>query len=135
MARLYPSWIEIPVLDLDRATAFYRDVFGLTDMPKYFEEPDQEIVVLLPSEKELRAPGVSLVKSHLHRPGEGAIVNFHVESHSGFEAAIERIHLMGGEIRGPVMDMGDGVRYVTVRGSEGNPFALSSYEPQSEAET
>lgn len=135
MAKLYPSWIEIPVLDIERATAFYRGVFDLTDTPQYFEEPDQAIVVLLPSEKDMRAPGISLVRSRLHRPSEGAIVNFHVESHNELETAIERIRAMGGEVRGPVKDMGDGVRYVNLRDSEGNPFALSSYEPPEQPES
>ncbi len=129
MASLYPSWIELPVLDLDRATAFYRKIFDLIETPKYLEEPDQEIVVLLPSEKTTRAPGVSLVRSPLHTPGEGAIINFHLESHTVLDITVERIRSNGGDVRGPVRDMGDGVRYVNVRDSEGNPFALSSYEP------
>jgi predicted enzyme related to lactoylglutathione lyase len=38
MPALYPSWIEIPVSDLDRALAFYRAVFALTDTP-FDDEP------------------------------------------------------------------------------------------------
>jgi hypothetical protein len=67
MTVLYPSWIEIPASDLERALAFYRGVFGLTDTPLY-NEPPATIAVLLPSEKSVRNPGVSLVKSPLHKP-------------------------------------------------------------------
>lgn len=50
MPKLYPSWIEIPVADMDRALAFYRAVFGLVDTPLVDEPPDMRIAVLLPSE-------------------------------------------------------------------------------------
>lgn len=128
MPKLYPSWIEIPVADMDRALAFYRAVFGLVDTPLVDEPPDMRIAVLLPSEKEFRSPGVSLVRSALHRPGDGPIVNFHLDRHADLESALERIVALGGEVRAPLVDMGDGVRYVNVRDSEGNPLVLSSYE-------
>lgn len=64
---LYPSWIEIPVADLERALRFYRAVFGLDETPRY-EAPLTQIALLLPSAKELRAPRVSLVLSPSHVP-------------------------------------------------------------------
>ncbi|MCU0493666.1 MAG: VOC family protein [Chloroflexaceae bacterium] len=130
MSPLYPSWVEIPVADLERALAFYRAVFGLTDTPSYDDAPPMRIVVLLPSEKSERGPGVSLVQSPQHVPGGGGGVqiNFHLESHAALERAITTAQAHGGTITAPVVDMGDGVRYVTLRDSEGNPIALSSYE-------
>ncbi|HSL31764.1 MAG TPA: VOC family protein [Anaerolineales bacterium] len=130
MASLYPSWIEIPVADFDRALAFYRAVFELTDTPLYEDEPSMQIAVLLPSDKSTRAPGVSLVRSPQHNPGGGGVqVNFHVDKHAALERALETARRRGGVVLNPIVDMGDGVHYVTLRDSEGNPIAFSSYEP------
>jgi uncharacterized protein len=128
MPPLYPSWIEIPASDLDRAVRFYHAVFELTDTP-IFNEPPARIAVLLPSDKGIRNPGLSLVESPLHKPGaSGAIINFHVDNHQALAEAIQRISEMGGKVDHEVVDMGDGVRYINVLDSEGNRIALSSYE-------
>jgi predicted enzyme related to lactoylglutathione lyase len=100
LAVLYPSWIEIPAADLERALRFYRGVFELTDTPLY-HEPPMQIAVLLPSDKSLRNPGVSLVYSPTHKAGDA----------------------------GPQVKQLGGVRYITLLDSEGNRIALSSYEP------
>lgn len=129
MPALYASWIELPASDLDRAVAFYRAVFGLEETP-FFEEPPAKIALLVASEKEMGKPGVSLVLSPLHQPSSGGvIINFHVDTHSDLDRALQIICTTGGSVEGEVVDMGDGVRYVHVRDSEGNRIALSSYEP------
>lgn len=129
MSILYPSWIEIPVADIQRAQAFYRAVFRLEDTESYFEEPETHIVVLLPSEKSTHRPGVSLVQSPQHQPcHSGVQVNFHVNTHASLETAIDTALHLGGRLAGSVVVMDDGVHYVTLYDSEGNPIALSSYE-------
>lgn len=129
MTALYPSWIEIPAIDLQRALSFYRSVFELTDTPIYDDEPPSRIAVLHPSDKSKRNPGVSLVQSPLHTPCRGGPqINFHVDSHAKLMRALTAVTIQGGSIVAPVVDMGDGVRYVVVRDTEGNTFALSSYE-------
>lgn len=126
---LYPSWIEIPVLDLARARTFYREVFGLAHTPNH-EETGLQIVVLCASNKAEGRPGVSLVQSPHYRPCRyGVLVNFHIGDHGALEAALERVISQGGQVPGPVSVTEDGIRYVTVVDSEGNSFALSSYEP------
>jgi hypothetical protein len=129
MALLYPSWVEIPAHDLDRALAFYRAVFNLEDTP-FYDAADAQIVVLLESDKDARAPGVSLVKSPLHTPSEGgATVNFHVGTHTALAEAITTALAHGGTVKADVVDEGDGQRCVTLIDSEGNTIAISSYEP------
>jgi uncharacterized protein len=129
MTPLYPSWIEIPVNDMHRALAFYRAVFGLTDTPLYDDEPPALIAVLLASDKSVRNPGVSLVKSPLHVVGRGGVVvNFHVGDYTALEAALTQARLHGGTLLQEVQDMGDGVRYVNLLDCEGNAIALSGYE-------
>ncbi|MDQ2691619.1 MAG: hypothetical protein M3Y68_06280, partial [Chloroflexota bacterium] len=60
--------------------------------------------------------------------GGGVQVNFHVDKHVALERALEAARRHGGVVLDPIVDMGDGVRYVNLRDSEGNPIALSSYE-------
>lgn len=129
MTSLYPSWIEIPASDLDRALRFYRAVFGLTDTPLHDDYPPAQIAVLLPSDKSVRMPGVSLVQSPTHIPGSsGPQVNFHVGTHAALTGAITTATEHGGRLMGEVVEIEDGVRYVTLLDSEGNTIALSSYE-------
>ncbi len=128
MITLYPSWIEIPAHDLARALAFYRAVFELTDTPRY-DEPTMQIVVLRASDKSVERPGVSLVRSAEHRPNpSGVLVNFHVGAHANLAAALERAVAHGGALVGPTVELEDGVRYTSLRDSEGNTIAVSSYE-------
>ncbi|HMQ30403.1 MAG TPA: VOC family protein [Chloroflexaceae bacterium] len=130
---LYPSWIEIPVADLERALAFYRAVFGLDETPR-FQDGATQIAVLLPSDKSGRAPGVSLVQSPEHTPGpHGVVVNVHLGDHAALAAAVQAVEQHGGMVDVPLVDDEDGQRYLTVRDSEGNTLALSSYEPPASA--
>lgn len=128
MTTLFPSWIEIPVADLDRALRFYRAVFGLGETPRY-DAPMAQIVVLLPSTKEARAPGVSLVMSPAHVPdAHGMLVNFHLGNHAALDASLQSLERHGGQMLTPLTDEGDGQRFCLVLDSEGNRLALSSYE-------
>ena len=129
MAKLYPSWIEIPVSNLERAMAFYQAVFSLDEIPVYDDYPPARIAVLLPSEKSVQNPGVSLVHSPTHVPSKhGALINFHVGNHTALEKAVEMALANSGSISEPIVDMGDGVKYLVLLDSEGNSIALSSYE-------
>lgn len=133
MAKLYPSWIEIPVHELERAITFYRLVFELDEVPVYNDPPPARVALLLPSEKSVRNPGVSLVQSPAHVPSpHGVWINFHVGDHAALDKAIEIALINAGSIAEPLADMGDGVRYLVLRDCEGNSIALSSYEPLDE---
>ncbi len=130
MTKLYPSWIEIPVNNLERAMAFYRAVFNLDEIPVYEDYPPARIAVLLASEKSVQNPGVSLVQSPTHVPSRhGALINFHVGDHAALEKAVETALAHSGAISEPLVDTGDGVKYLVILDCEGNSIALSSYEP------
>ena len=128
MTKLYPSWIEIPVNDMDRALAFYRAVFELTDTPLYDDEPPALIAVLLPSDKSVHNPGVSLIRSPQHTPSAGGgQINFHIGDYASFNKALEAVKAYGGHIHETV-EMEDGVKYAVLADSEGNTIAISAYE-------
>jgi predicted enzyme related to lactoylglutathione lyase len=128
---LYPSWIEIPVDDLVRASAFYRSVFQLTDTPAYDDpETNARIVVLTPSDKSTGRPGVSLIASPRHHPAaNGVQVNFHVGSHALLELAMSNAATFGSRVSVPIVIDDDGTRYVVLSDTEGNSIAISSWEP------
>lgn len=128
MPNVYPSWIEIPVADIDRAAAFYRAIFELGELARYDEVPATRIAVLRASEKSVQAPGVSLVASPLHTPGKGGvIVNFHLGAHAALDHAIAIAIAHGGTLIQPPTADDEGQRYAVLQDSEGNPIALSSY--------
>lgn len=128
MSGLYPSWIEIPAENLERALSFYRAVFRLTDTPIYDDYPPARIALLLPSDKSHRNPGLSLVHSPKHKPTPyGTQINFHVGSHAKLDKAIEIALANGGTISDPTVELEDGVKYAVLLDSEGNSIALSSY--------
>lgn len=132
MASLYPSWIEIPADDLERAMAFYRAVFELDETPA-FDDPPARIVVLKPSDKHNQRPGISLVQSPLHRPRSGGpVINFHMGDHAALEIALSRVQQCGGTLDQALIDLGDGMRYINLLDCEGNRIALSSYEDPDE---
>ena len=81
----------------------------------YYDEPSTRIVVLLPSDKSVRATGVSLVQSPQHVPRDsGILINFHIGDHATLTTALPMAIAYGGAITAQVVDMGDGVRYVTL---------------------
>lgn len=128
MPNLYPSWIEIPVSDLERAKTFYSAIFDLTDTPLY-DEPPAKIILLLPSDKSVAKPGLSLVQSPVHRPYDGgAVINFHLGNHESLETALKQVVQLGGKLDKALVDTGDGVKYINLLDSEGNRIALSSFE-------
>jgi predicted enzyme related to lactoylglutathione lyase len=129
---LYPSWIEIPVVDLARAAAFYGAVFGLSEVETHaFSEQEQmlEAAVLSASDKPAQAPGVSLVQSSRHQPSAGGVqVNFHVGDHTALARALTIVTEQGGAVVNAVVDAGEGVQYAVVQDTEGNRIALSGYD-------
>ena len=114
------SWIEIPVLDIERAAKFYGQLLNvevsITDMgPRrmatlYFE----------PNEV-----GGSLLQSPDVKPGnQGAHVYLNAGRGSDLEAMIERVRSLGAEIVLPATPMGDDGRFATFRDTEGNLLSL-----------
>ncbi len=131
---LYPSWIEIPVNDLERAAAFYSRVFRIGSVSRHEYDEDgmpMRVVVLLASDKGGRAPGLSLVQSARHVPNENGVqINFHAGEHAMLDRIISEVTGAGGRIAKPAMNMGDGVRYAVLQDSEGNTIAVSAHQAE-----
>jgi uncharacterized protein len=114
------SWVEIPVLDIERAARFYGQLLErevtITDMPPrrmailYFE-PGQV--------------GGSLLQSPDLKPSnQGPHVYLNAGRGSDLEKMIERVRSLGAEIVLPVTPMGDDGRFTSFKDTEGNILSL-----------
>jgi predicted enzyme related to lactoylglutathione lyase len=115
---------EIPVLDLDRAIAFYSAVFETTLSR---EEIDGYDMAMFPVEDEgFRASG-ALVKGDVYIPSvEGCFLYFGVES---IDETIERAIANGGSEMYPKKSNGELGWVAEIKDTEGNRIAL--HEPAS----
>lgn len=115
---------EIPVTDMDRAIAFYEDVFGyrLTH-----EEVDGYDMAFFPRAGE--APGASgaLAKGDVYRPShDGPVIYFDVPD---IDAVIARAEARGSKVLYPKKDIGEAGFVAEIEDSEGNRIALSQVKP------
>ena len=114
------SWIEIPVLDIERAAKFYGQLLNvevtITDvgprrMATLYFEPNEV--------------GGSLLQSPDLKPStQGVQVYLNAGRGSDLEAMIERVRSLGADIVLPVTPMGDDGRFATFRDTEGNILSL-----------
>ncbi|WP_306120941.1 MULTISPECIES: VOC family protein [unclassified Roseitalea] len=113
------SYIEIPVHDLDRATAFYSAVFG-------FELERATIdgyeMALFPHADGRPGASGALVMGDVYEPSEaGAIVYFSV---ADIDRALALATENGAQVLYPKKDIGDQGFVAEIEDSEGNRIAL-----------
>ncbi len=127
------TYVEVPVQDLARASAFYQAVFQVTPASS-FNDGTRDVVVLHHSENEV---GLSLncnPSAPAFTPGAtGPLVYFQADGAlAGF---IQRARDAGGVIIEDRTEMGEGWYYAVLQDTEGNRFALSSEETGAPADT
>lgn len=113
------SYVEIPVNDLDRATAFYRAVFG-------FELERATIdgyeMALFPHAEGRPGASGALVKGDVYEPSKaGAIVYLSV---ADMDRALTLATKNGAQVLYPKKDIGDHGVVAEIEDSEGNRIAL-----------
>lgn len=114
------SWVEIPVLDIERAARFYGQLLErevtITDAP-----PRRMAVLYF----EPGNVGGSLLQSPDLKPGNhGPHVYLNAGRGSDLEEMIERLRSLGAEIIVPVTPMGDDGRFASFKDTEGNILSL-----------
>ncbi len=113
-------WADIPVMDLDRARAFYSAVLQ-ADIPLM---PGMEGVAFLPGDPQSDEVTGDLVKSDNAAPGTGGIT-IYLDSKGDPEGMIERAVAAGGQVAMPVSDMGEMVGFIGFFiDSEGNRIGV-----------
>jgi uncharacterized protein len=113
-------WVDIPVLDLDRAINFYSAVLG---MPVKKEEFPGMALGILPH--EMNDVGGCLFKKEGERPGEhGPLIYFNVQGR--LDQAVTAVQQHGGKVLQPKQDIAPHGYRAIIRDSEGNRVALHS---------
>lgn len=114
-------YFEIPVTDLERAIAFYANVFGY----KFGRmEIDGNEMALFPASDEARGITGALAKGDSYSPGKnGSRVYFSVAS---IEDTLHRVKLAGGSVLYPKTSVGELGSVAEFEDSEGNCIALHS---------
>ena len=113
-------WVDIPVLDLDRAIRFYSAVIG-AQVEKQ-EYPGMAIGSI--PHKDVEAAGCLYLSDAVKPSAEGPLVYLNV--HGRIDEAVEAVEPSGGRVLQPVESIGPfGFRAIFLD-TEGNRMALHS---------
>jgi predicted enzyme related to lactoylglutathione lyase len=117
------GWFDIYVTDMERAVAFYGQVFQQKLEP--IGDPTGETQMMsFPTDMQLYGAGGALVKSNYARPGMGGtLVYFSVEDCATEQS---RVAAAGGKVVRPKFSIGEFGWVTLCEDTEGNMFGLSS---------
>ena len=111
-------WVEIPVLNMERALAFYNAIFRL--QAEVYDDGERLSAVLWMIDGQA---GCSLTKTAGFRPGlDGIWVYIHCSD--PLDEVLERVEAAGGTILTPHTPMGASGAYTAIQDTEGNTIAL-----------
>jgi uncharacterized protein len=118
---IHPAYyFEIPVTNMDRATAFYEELLGTKLMRQTVDGYD---MALFPFAEGAAGATGALAKGDVYRPSkDGAIVYFYV---GDIKAAVAKAETMGRPVLYPIKDIGEAGFVAEIEDSEGNRLALS----------
>ena len=111
-------WVEIPVLNMERALGFYNAIFQL--QAEVYDDGERLSAVLWMIDGQA---GCSLTKTAGFRPGlDGIWVYIHCSD--PLDEVLERVEAAGGTILTPHTSMGEAGSYTAIQDTEGNTIAL-----------
>ena len=115
---------EIPVTDMDRAVAFYEDVFGYALTR---ENVDGYDMAFFPRAADRPGASGALAKGDVYRPShDGPVIYFDV---ADIDAVVARATGRGARLLYPKKDIGEAGFVAEIEDSEGNRIALSQVKP------
>ncbi len=119
------QWLEIAVIDIERAKKFYEKVFGLEF--QFIEMPDTKMYIFgAPDMEDAAGSAGSLVQSEYYKPStDGTVVYFSSEDLS---IELARVEEAGGKIMVPKTDIGEFGFYAHILDTEGNKIGLHSQQ-------
>jgi hypothetical protein len=121
MAKKYNPvvYFEIPVLDMDRATRFYKSVFNFAFEKEVIDKND---MALFPFEEESTGISGALAKGEIYKPTkDGVVIYFKTEN---IDKTLSLAIQNGGQILYPKKSNGDLGFVAEFEDSEGNRIAL-----------
>jgi predicted enzyme related to lactoylglutathione lyase len=117
-------WVEIPVQDLDRALAFYQQVFDVGEVQIREEEVRRSATLVQTADGS--RPGVSLTQTRNFEPSNKGPLVF-LNTGDDLTPYLSRIESAGGTVVEAKTSMGEYGSYATFQDTEGNLLALYSY--------
>jgi uncharacterized protein len=120
MAKMFNPvvYFEIPVLDIDRATKFYKSVFNFTFQKEVI---DKNEMALFPLAEENSGISGALAKGEIYKPAkDGVVIYFKTEN---IDETLKLATSNGGQILYPKTDNGIGL-VAEFEDTEGNRIAL-----------
>lgn len=117
------NWFEIPVSDVERAVAFYQNVFAVT-------LDQQEMMgmhmAMFPYNPMSGKVSGALVKSDMHKPSaEGAVL--YLNGNPDLSAALNKVEAAGGQVVMPKTQIDEQTGYMAFFiDTEGNKVGLHS---------
>ena len=119
------SWFEIGTTDLDRATKFYEDIFGIKLFPM---DLDNIKMRLFPVDDMSKGVGGAIVHSGgFHKPSatDGPLI--YLNGNPDVQQVLDKVKAAGGEIMVPKTRISLEYGFMAViRDSEGNRIGLHS---------
>jgi predicted enzyme related to lactoylglutathione lyase len=117
------NWFEIPATDINRAKAFYENIF---DIQMDTQEMMGMHMAFFPSEMGNGKASGGLVQSQMHTPSqEGSVI--YLNANPSMDNVIEKIEASGGQIVMPKTQITPEYGYMAFFiDSEGNKMALHS---------
>ena len=120
------GWIEIAVTDMERATKFYEEVFGMKLQPMKMGPLEMALWPMLPEAKG--ASGALVKHAEWYRPTtDGTLVYFTAQS-GDLKNELGRVEAAGGRIMVPIKQIGEFGWMACCTDTEGNRFAIHSRE-------
>ena len=111
-------WVEIPVLDIERAATFYRTIFNLPADDEVRDDGVRRTLNLVNSN-----PGISLNQTAAFQPSDrGVYVYF--QANADAPNPLDLVEEAGGKIVEARTSMGEAGFYASVLDTEGNIIGL-----------
>lgn len=120
------GWIEIPVLDMDRAEAFYKDYFGLNLTRQ--EERFGVLMSWFDMDMESYGSAATLIKGEHCKPSHDGSRIYFTAPDGSVDKGLEKAEQMGVTILTSKQDVGEHGFYAEIEDSEGNKIAIHSME-------
>lgn len=119
------GWVEIPVIDMERAEAFYSELLGF-EMDRQPTTPDGYTMSWFPSDMEGYGSAATLMHGEGYVPSaQGTMVYFTSPGESIDDGAAQ-VEKMGVEVILPKKSIGEHGFIMVIKDSEGNAVSLHS---------
>jgi predicted enzyme related to lactoylglutathione lyase len=114
------SWFEIPVIDIDRAQAFYETVLARKLRRENF---GGEVLAVFPHDKPATGGALQAGAHAAARAGSG--IRIYLDCTPGIDVVLARVEAAGGQVVAPKAALPQGMGFIAhLRDTEGNEVGL-----------